>query len=295
MLQMDPEQYQQLGGYSDEQGQHYAALYAATAQMTAAQQMSVAQMSAYDQAAHIAAWQVPIAPHTTVYLPLHSCLRGIENLACRRRVQQSLAAKRHHVHISSLLGGTLTVACGGVQQAAQANPTAYAQYAAYARQGMPEDAYQQVAPAEYQQEVQVRSQAAASWRVGVFVVWAYLYLISSHCDMHPFFCQFRRHGVLAALRGLRHFIDQRQRFCRLARRRCTRYHRSCSHRLRWRLARRQTRPLTLMRRQRRPCRPKCRHSGLTSRCLSIKPGLACIAAQQISSTMCRVAFCRVAS
>ena len=50
--------YQQLGDYSDAQGQHYAALYAAQAQaqMNAAQ-MGVAGMTAYD-AAQIAAWQV---------------------------------------------------------------------------------------------------------------------------------------------------------------------------------------------------------------------------------------------
>ena len=53
LLQLaEQDQYQHLGGYSDEQGQHYAALYAA-------QQMNIAQMTAYDPAA-IAAWQVRI-------------------------------------------------------------------------------------------------------------------------------------------------------------------------------------------------------------------------------------------
>ena len=63
VLQMaEQEQYQQLGGYSDEQGQHYAALYAAQAQMGLnAAQMGIAQMSQYDQAAHLAAWQVHIS------------------------------------------------------------------------------------------------------------------------------------------------------------------------------------------------------------------------------------------
>ena len=47
-----------------------------------------------------------------------------------------------------------------MQQAAQANPAAYAaQYAAYASQGMREDAYNQAPPQEYQQEVQVCSAA----------------------------------------------------------------------------------------------------------------------------------------
>ena len=69
VLQMaEQEQYQQLGGYSDEQGQHYAALYAATAQMSAAQ-MGVAHMTAYDQAA-VAAWQVHVVHD------LAACLRG---------------------------------------------------------------------------------------------------------------------------------------------------------------------------------------------------------------------------
>ncbi len=57
----EQDQYQQLGGYSDEQGQHYAALYAA-------QQMGIAQMTAYDPAA-IAAWQVHIM------LDLITCLQ----------------------------------------------------------------------------------------------------------------------------------------------------------------------------------------------------------------------------
>ena len=69
MLQLaEQEQYQQLGGYSDEQGQHYAAMYAA-------QQMGIAQqMAAYDPAA-IAAWQVHITLELTVGLqyPVASC------------------------------------------------------------------------------------------------------------------------------------------------------------------------------------------------------------------------------
>ena len=49
-----------------------------------------------------------------------------------------------------------------MQAAQAANPAAYAaQYAAYARQGMPDDAYQQVAPQEYQQEVQVHTLSSA--------------------------------------------------------------------------------------------------------------------------------------
>jgi len=72
LLQLgEQDQYQQLGGYSDEQGQHYAALYAA-------QQMNIAQMTAYDPAA-IAAWQVRIMLILVACLKYPSCGYSIQD------------------------------------------------------------------------------------------------------------------------------------------------------------------------------------------------------------------------
>ena len=77
VLQMaEQEQYQQLGAYSDEHGQHYAAMYAA-------QQMGIAQMSAYADPATLAAWQV------RVMLGLIACLQSPAGCPAQRRCYTS--------------------------------------------------------------------------------------------------------------------------------------------------------------------------------------------------------------